>query len=101
MRRSKLETYVDILEILVHWGPLKLTHIMYKSNVNYSALEEYLGFLIKQRLVEEKIIRKLRKIFAITPRGVTVLNQFRELKEVLPIVEETGDEGRHQRSYLF
>jgi predicted transcriptional regulator len=51
MRRSKLEMYVDILKVLVHWGPLKLTHVMYKADVNCSVLEEYLDFLIKQGLV--------------------------------------------------
>jgi hypothetical protein len=30
-----------------------------------------------------------------------VLEQFRELKEVLPIVEETGNEARNQEPYLF
>jgi predicted transcriptional regulator len=97
MRRSKLETYVDILEVLVHWGLLKLTHIMYKSNVNCSVLEEYLGFLIKQELVEEKIVKRGKKFYAITQRGIAVLKQFRELKEIFPIDKE----ARHQRPYLF
>jgi predicted transcriptional regulator len=101
MRRSKLEIYVDILEVLVHWGPLKLTHVMYKANVNCSVLEEYLSFLIKHELVEEKIIIKDRKFYAITPRGIAVLKQFRGLIEVLPIVDETGNEARHQRPPLF
>jgi predicted transcriptional regulator len=51
MRRSKLEMYVDILKVLAHRGPLKLTHVMYKANVNCSVLKEYLDFLIKQNLV--------------------------------------------------
>ena len=34
MRRSKLEMYVDILKVLAQRGPLKLTHVMYKANVN-------------------------------------------------------------------
>ena len=55
MRRSKMEMHLDILKILAKKGPLKLTHIMYKSNVNCSVLKEYLGFLIKQELIEEHI----------------------------------------------
>jgi predicted transcriptional regulator len=101
MRRSQLEMYVDILEVLDHRGPLKLTHIMNKANVNCSVLKEYLDFLTKQGLVEEKIIGKERKVYAITQLGVTVLEQFRELKEVLPIVEETENEARTQNPYLF
>ena len=97
MRRSKLEMYVDILSVLAHRGPLKLTHVMYKANVNCSVLKEYLDFLTKQGLVEEKIMRRERIVYAITQRGITVLKYFRELKEVLPIVEET----RKQAPYLF
>jgi predicted transcriptional regulator len=39
VRRSKLEMYVDILSVLAHRGPLKLTHVMYKANVNCSVLK--------------------------------------------------------------
>jgi predicted transcriptional regulator len=88
MRRSKLELYVDILKVLAHRGPLKLTHIMYKSNVNCGVLKEYLDFLIKQNLVEERNVGKSRTVFAITQRGITVLKYFRELKQLLPIIEE-------------
>jgi predicted transcriptional regulator len=88
VRRSRLEMYVDILKVLAHRGPLKLTHVMYKSNVNCSILKEYLEFLIKQGLVEEKKMGKRRVAYAITERGVTVLKQFREFEQVLPITEE-------------
>jgi predicted transcriptional regulator len=88
LRRSKLEMYVDILKVLARSGPLKLTHIMYKANVNCSVLKEYLDFLIAQNLVEEKTVGKKRIVYAITERGITVLKYFRELKSVLPIIEE-------------
>jgi predicted transcriptional regulator len=89
MRRSKLEMYVDILKVLAHRGPLKLTHIMYKANVNCNVLREYLDFLIKQNLVEERNVGKSRTVFAITQRGITVLKYFRELQQLLPVIEET------------
>jgi predicted transcriptional regulator len=88
VRRSRLEMYVDILKVLAHRGPLKLTHVMYKANVNCSILKEYLGFLIKQGLVEERKLGKRRVGYAITESGVTVLKHFREFKQVLPITEE-------------
>lgn len=88
MRRSKLEMYVDILTVLAHRGPLKLTHVMYKANVNCSVLKEHLEFLLKQGLVEERTVGKHRVVFAVTQRGITVLKYFKELKQVLPIVEE-------------
>jgi len=89
LRRSKLEMYVDILKVLAQRGPLKLTHVMYKANVNCSVLKEYLEFLIKQNLIEERTIGKRRVVYAVTQRGITVLKYFRELKQVLPIVEES------------
>jgi predicted transcriptional regulator len=88
VRRSKLEMYVDILTVLSHRGPLKLTHVMYKANVNCSILKEYLDFLMKQGLVEERTVGKRRVVFAVTQRGIMVLKYFKELKQVLPIVEE-------------
>jgi predicted transcriptional regulator len=93
MRRSKLEMYVDILQILAQKGPLKLSHIMYKANLNCCILKEYLDFLIKQGLVEETPAGKRRIVFAATPRGVSAVKYFRELKQVLPIVEEARNGG--------
>lgn len=93
MRRSKLEMYVDILTVLAQRGPLKLTHIMYKANVNCSVLKEYLDFLLKQGLVEERKLKKQRTVFATTQRGITVLKYFKELKQVLPIVEEARNQA--------
>jgi predicted transcriptional regulator len=56
MRRSKLEMYIDILKVLAQRGPLKLTHIMYKANVNCSVLKEYLDFLIRELKVMLPVI---------------------------------------------
>ncbi len=92
MRRSKLEMHVDILKVLARYGPLKLTHIMYKANVNCSVLKQYLKFLIQHNLVEEQTLHKKRNktrvVYAITKRGLTVLRYFRELNNTLQIIEE-------------
>ena len=88
MRRSKLEIYIDILNVLSFKGPLKLTHIMYKSNVNCNVLREHLTFLIKNSLVEERIVKREHVVYALTQRGLSVLKAFREIKQVFPIEEE-------------
>ena len=94
MRRSKMEMYIDILKVLAQNGPLKLTHVMYKANVNCSVLKEYLDFLIQQRLIEEQILRKKRnktKIrYAITERGRKVLRYFNEVNRALQITQEAN-----------
>jgi len=68
MRRSKLETHVDILKTLAHHGPLKITHIMYKANINFSVLKQDLDFLIQHNLVEEQTLHtkrnKIRVVYA-------------------------------------
>jgi predicted transcriptional regulator len=88
MRRSKLEVYIAILKVLADKGPLKLTHIMYKANVNCGILNEYLDVLINQGLVEKRTIEKEHIVFAISPRGKNILKYFYELIQALPIIEE-------------
>ena len=88
MRRSKLERYVDILKVLADTGPLKLTHIMYKSNFNCSVLKEYLCFLIKRGLVEERTVKKNHSVFALTQRGITMLKYFLELTQEISAMED-------------
>lgn len=106
-RRLKHETistgnvYGYLIGVLDHNGPLKLTHIMHQINVNCCMLRECFDFLTKQGLIEIKIIEKERKVYAITQLGVTVLKQFRELKEVLPIVEVIGNEAKKQETCLY
>jgi predicted transcriptional regulator len=92
MRRSKLEMYLDILNVLANRGPLEVTHIMYKANVNFSVLRENLDFLIKQKLVEERTIGKERTVFVVTQHGINVLKYFKELTKALPIIEETRNQ---------
>jgi predicted transcriptional regulator len=74
--------------VLAITGPLKLTHIMNKSNFNGSILKEYLNFLIKRGLVEERTAKKNHTIFAITQRGITMLKYFRELTQEISAMEE-------------
>jgi len=84
---------IDILAVLAHRGPLKLTHVMNKANVNCRVLKEYLEFLMKQGLVEERTVGKAHVVYAVSQRGITVLKYFKELKEVLPIVEEARNQS--------
>jgi predicted transcriptional regulator len=93
MRRSKMEMYIDILKVLAQNGPMKLTHVMYKANVNCSVLKQNLDFLIEQNLLEEQITPKRRnrtKIrYAITEKGRTVIKYFNEVNRALQITEES------------
>jgi predicted transcriptional regulator len=92
MRRSKMEMYIDILKVMAQNGPMKLTHIMYKANVNCNVLKENLSFLLQQNLIEEQIKVKRRnktKVrYAITERGRTVIKYFNEVNKALQISED-------------
>ena len=85
--------FIDILKVMAQNGPLKLTHVMYKANVNCSVLKQNLEFLIQQNLIEEQITVKRRnktKIsYAITEKGRTVIKYFNEVNRALQITEES------------
>lgn len=87
LRRSKFEIYLEVLNVLVRCGPLKLTHIMYKANVNCSTLLKCIDYLIKQGLVEARYLEDGNRVYAVTRRGLEVIRAFKELKQALPIVE--------------
>jgi predicted transcriptional regulator len=97
MRRSKLEMYIDILQVLALKGQLKLTHIMYKSNVNCKVLKSQLDFLMKNGLVEERILRREKVVYAITQKGISTLKAFTQIKQVFPI----EDKQVRQASLLY
>jgi predicted transcriptional regulator len=88
MRRSHLEKYIEIIGVLAQNGPLKLTPLTYKANLNCSVLKEDLSFLVKQGLVEKRTIGNTKIFFAITQRGINVLKYFQAFKHSLPILED-------------
>ena len=85
MRQTKLEVIIDILKILAQNGSLKISYSTCKTNITCSVLEEYLGLLLRQGLVDQRNVGKLRMDYSITQRGINVLEYFKELKQVLPI----------------
>jgi predicted transcriptional regulator len=71
MRRSKLESYEAILEVLVK-EPLTVDNVAYQTSIDCAVLTRYLDFLVKNELIEERFSRK-KTIYAITERGIAVL----------------------------
>jgi predicted transcriptional regulator len=86
MRRSKLQVYMEVLDILVFYGPMRMTRITYKAKVNCSLLKPILNDLIKNELVEERKLKKNVVIYAATKAARTALLRFNELTRILPIV---------------
>jgi predicted transcriptional regulator len=88
VRKSKLERYIDILEILASarnfasQEPTGLTQLIRKTGLSKSILKQRLIFLMQQNLVEEQNLGKDETFYAITERGLKVLYV------VVPIIEE-------------
>jgi len=74
MLRTRREMHVDIIKVLARHGPLKISHIMYKVNINCHVLKQCLDFLIQRNLVEKLTLSKKRVVYAITERSRTILN---------------------------
>jgi predicted transcriptional regulator len=81
MTKSKLETYVDTLDLLAHQGPLNLSHTTYKTNVTCSTHENCMTFLVKQGLIEERNVEMKSVLYAVTKRGINVLKFFEDHKK--------------------
>jgi predicted transcriptional regulator len=71
MRRSKLESYEAILEVLVK-KPLTIDNISFETDMDCTVTERCLDFLIKNGLVEDRLSGK-KTLYAITERGIAVL----------------------------
>lgn len=79
MRKSKLESFEDILEALLK-QPLTFDCISLDSDIDTQILKHQLDFLMKNGLVEERQSEK-NSLFAITEKGVAVLRAS-ELPEI-------------------
>lgn len=85
LRRSKLETHVDILRVIAD-GAEKPTHIMYKANLSWVALQVYLRSLMKRGLIVTKNVNG-RKKYELTDQGFRVLNYFLRIRQALDVKE--------------
>ena len=80
-KRNRLEIIKDILEVIKSRnGKIKPTHILYKSNLSYGMMEEYLDELIKKEFILESKTQK-SKTYMITGKGVAYLSQYKLISE--------------------
>jgi predicted transcriptional regulator len=79
-RRDKLYIVAEILEI-VKDGVLK-TQIMYRANLSFTQLNDYLRFMLKSELLEKIPINE-KEIYKATGKGLDFLQRYREITELL------------------
>jgi predicted transcriptional regulator len=82
-RRSKLEQYVQTLQVLSSDGPTNLTRLTTKTKVNSNPLRDIVTDLIRKGLVVGQK-RSNTTVYSTTPRARKVLVQFKEFVEILP-----------------
>ena len=70
----------QILEITKE-GTLK-TQIMYKANLSFTQLNDYLQFMVKHNLITHKT-REGREVYVITIKGFNFLQMHSELLQLL------------------
>lgn len=74
----------DILKaIQAKGGKIKPTHLLYKANLSYQLLTEYLDELKVKLLVEEQEIGKkvVKKEILLTEKGYQFISQYDKMKE--------------------
>ena len=79
-RRDRLYIIAEILEIAKD-GTLK-TQIMYKANLSFSQLNEYLNFLVSLNLLECKQAGG-KTFYKTTEKGIKYLDNYKEMLQLL------------------
>ncbi|MGB8780454.1 MAG: winged helix-turn-helix domain-containing protein [Candidatus Bathyarchaeia archaeon] len=86
-RRDRLFIMAEILEIAKD-GSLK-TQIMYRANLSFTQLNDYLNFMLRISLLE-KILQNDRETYRATDKGVDFLQRYHEITELLKTEEDNN-----------
>jgi predicted transcriptional regulator len=86
--RNRLGIVANILTI-AKTGALK-THLMYKANLSYTMLRDYLKFLRDNELLEESHYPDQKvTLYKTSPKGIRFLESYLELKDLAsPLVDK-------------
>ena len=78
-KRTRLEVVKDILEVLKNHRNVKITHLIYKSNLSNNSIKKYIDELLGNKLiaVEENAGKKIYKL---TEKGLKFLQEFSQMK---------------------
>jgi len=79
-RRDRLYIMAEVLEIAKN-GCLK-TQIMYRANLSFAQLNDYLGFLLDIGLLKETSENE-KSVFRTTPKGARFLRNYYKIRDLL------------------
>ncbi|MBS3128377.1 hypothetical protein J4410_04485 [Candidatus Woesearchaeota archaeon] len=80
MKRDKLTIIYDVLIAIQRKEKIKPTHLLYKSNLSYQRMKEYLDDLMQKQLILEES-EKGQKFFALTDKGHKFLQEYAKMRE--------------------
>jgi len=86
-RRDRLYIIAEILNVAKD-GCLK-TQIMYRANLSFAQLNEYLSFLLQMKLLAI-LTENEKTVYKITPKGIKYLQNYEEITNLLRKEEECG-----------
>ena len=79
-RRDRLNIMAEVLVVTSN-GALK-TQIMYKANLSFAQLNEYLSFLLEVGLLKT-VKKRERTVYKTTRKGVKYLESYAEIRDLL------------------
>jgi len=81
-------------------GTLK-TQIMYRANLSFAQLNEYLSLLLELNLLEA-VVANGKTIYKTSEKGLRYLESYREIRELLRKENGKGNNGKEANSlYLI
>ena len=95
-RRDRLYIMAQILEVTID-GVLK-TQVMYKANLSFAQLNEYLKLLLDLKLIEAYNSAG-KTLYKTTQKGLRYLQSYRDIRELLR--KEKGHNSGTNNSHLF
>jgi predicted transcriptional regulator len=96
-RRDRLYIMAEILEIALT-GVLK-TQVMYKANLSFAQLNEYLRLLLDLKLLELSKDNG-KNVYKTTSKGVRYLESYRNIRELLKKEEDNNIKNGNSSVFL-
>lgn len=94
-RRDRLYIIADILSIARN-GSLK-TQIMYKANLSFAQLNEYLSFLLEVKLIAASFQNK-KTVYKATSKATRFLHNYTKIKDLL---KKEGDQKAESNPLIY
>ncbi len=79
-RRDRLYIMAEILEVALE-GALK-TQVMYRANLSFAQLNQYLSLLLRLKLIEEEKHSE-KTVYKTTAKGIHFIENYRQMLDLL------------------